>query len=585
MKQSAWLWILAVVITLGSALYQRLTGPSYPVSGSVPLHGQSVRYKLDRSHGGDTDHQVRINTDNPDISGRLSWKRHKTRDEWVTIPMIYDDGVLTGSLPHQPPAGKLDYLVELKSGNDLALLPPEGGTVIRFRGEVPDLVLVLHVIGMFAAMLFSTRTGLEFFSPEPRLRTLSFWTVAILGLGGLFLGPVVQKYAFDAYWTGWPFGHDLTDNKTIVAFLAWLVATVALFKSQKPERWTLGAAIITFIIFLIPHSMLGSELDYEALDQKSETSSSSSETKRKTVAQDITTFSIVARDPETGELGVAVASRFFAVGAVVPWAKADVGAVATQSFANTSFGWRGLAMMEEGKDPGDVLKILLDSDTDRNRRQVGVVSASGSSVTYTGSECLSWAGGRHGPNYAIQGNILAGEGVVTAMESTFVHTPGTLSERLYRALVAGERNGGDSRGKQSAALLVVRKNAGYGGYTDRAIDIRVDDHAEPFLELGRLLTLAQVNDAWNQGWTLFMDRRYHEALPAQERAARLAPQNPEVLYDLAVIRLAAGKVDDALEALTSAIRLNPKLRSQARADGDLAGLRSREGFMELTRPD
>jgi uncharacterized Ntn-hydrolase superfamily protein len=578
-------WLIAIGITVSSALYQRGTGPTYPVSGSVALHGRTVHYRLDRSHGGDTDHEVRVTTESREITGRLSWKRHKTADEWTTMTMTSENGELVGTLPHQPPAGKLDYVVELMAGNDLALLPPEGGTVIRFKGDVPLFVLIPHVISMFAAMLLSTRAGLEYFSPEPRLRALTGWTLGTLAIGGLILGPVVQKYAFGAYWTGWPFGQDLTDNKTLVAALAWLVAAVALFKSRAPQRWALGAAFVTFVVFLIPHSVLGSELDYEAMDQDARSAPSSSGTVRHDAPSDIATFSIVARDSVNGELGVAVASRFFAVGSVVPWARADVGAVATQSFANTSFGWLGLDLLSEGKDPEDALRNLLDADNDRNRRQVGIVSAAGASVTYTGSECLAWAGGRSGPNYAIQGNILAGEGVVSAMESTFVHTGGTLADRLYQALVAGDRNGGDSRGKQSAAMLVVKKGAGYGGYTDRAIDIRVDDHADPFVELGRLLRLAQVNYAWNQGWTLFMDRQYQPALLAQERAAQLAPDNPEVWYDLAVIRLAAGRMDDALSALEAALRMNPKLRTQARADGDLSRLRTLQRFIDLTRPE
>ena len=253
------------------------------------------------------------------------------------------------------------------------------------------------------------------------------------------------------------------------------------------------------------------------------------------------TFSIVARDPNTGELGIAVASRFFAVGSVVPWAKADVGAVATQSFANTTFGWRGLELLEKGLTPDETVEILVRGDDDPERRQFGIVAADGKSATYTGKDCLAWAGGRNGPNYAIQGNILAGQAVVDAMEDVFLQTEGTLAERLYAALLAGEEKGGDARGKQSAAMLVVKKAAGYGGYTDRAIDIRVDDHPEPFQELGRLLNFAQMNYAWNEAWTLFTQKKYAEALPPMERTARLAPENAEVYYDLAVIRLAAGK--------------------------------------------
>jgi uncharacterized Ntn-hydrolase superfamily protein len=297
----------------------------------------------------------------------------------------------------------------------------------------------------------------------------------------------------------------------------------------------------------------------------------------------VSTFSIAARDPETGELGVAVASRFFAVGNVVPWAKADVGAVATQSFANTTFGWRGLELLEKGATASEALQILLRDDSDRDRRQVGIVSAKGESATYTGKGCLAWAGGRSGPNYAIQGNILAGEAVVTEMEKAFLETNGTLADRLYAALVAGDAQGGDARGRQSAAMIVVKEGAGYGGFTDRAIDIRVDDHPEPFKELGRLLIYAQMNYAWNEGWTAFTKKRYDEALTHQERAARLAPDNPEVLYDLAVIRLAAGKKVEALESLRKAVTLNPNLKKQASVDDDLVGLRGEPQFEKLLR--
>ncbi len=295
----------------------------------------------------------------------------------------------------------------------------------------------------------------------------------------------------------------------------------------------------------------------------------------------VATFSIVARDSATGEMGVAVASRFFAVGSVVPWAKADVGAVATQSFANTSFGWRGLDLLERGASPDEALAILLKNDDDPDRRQVGIVSNSGKSVTYTGKNCIPWAGGRSGPNYACQGNILAGEAVVVAMEKAFLETRGTLADRMYAALVAGDSKGGDSRGKQSAAMLVVKKNAGYGGFTDRAIDIRVDDNPEPFKELGRLLDYAQMNYAWNEGWTLFTQKKYADALPKIERAASLAPENPEVLYDLAVIRLAAGKHAESLRALEKALTLNPKLRKQAAGDTDLERLRADPAFQKI----
>jgi uncharacterized Ntn-hydrolase superfamily protein len=295
----------------------------------------------------------------------------------------------------------------------------------------------------------------------------------------------------------------------------------------------------------------------------------------------IATFSLVARDSTTGELGVAVASRFFAVGAVVPWAKAGVGAVATQSYANTTYGWRGLDLLEQGLTPGEAINMLTRNDDNPEQRQVGIVAADGNSATYTGSKCLDWAGGRQGRDYAIQGNILAGEAVVAAMEKTFLETKGTLADRLYAALLAGEANGGDSRGKQSAAMLVVREGAGYGGYTDRAIDIRVDDSPEPFKELRRLLTMAQMNYAWNDAWTLFTQKKYAEALAPMERAASLAPDYGEVHYDLACIRLAAGDEPGALAAIKKALKLNPKLANQASKDTDLAGLRGDKEFEKL----
>jgi uncharacterized Ntn-hydrolase superfamily protein len=297
----------------------------------------------------------------------------------------------------------------------------------------------------------------------------------------------------------------------------------------------------------------------------------------------VNTFSIAARDETTGELGVAVASRFFAVGHVVPWAKAGVGAAATQSFMNTSFGWRGLELLEKGLTPEETVNVLLRSDENSAQRQLGIVAADGKSATYTGKNCLAWAGGRSGPNYAIQGNILAGEAVVTAMEKAFLETGGTLAERMYAALLAGDKNGGDSRGKQSAALLVVKAGAGYGGFTDRAIDIRVDDHPEPFKELGRLLDLGQMNYAWNEAWTFFTKKKFAEALPRMETAAKMKSANAEVFYDLAVIRLAANNELMALDALEKAIALNEKLKKQAQVDGDLNALHGNPSFERLVK--
>ena len=200
----------------------------------------------------------------------------------------------------------------------------------------------------------------------------------------------------------------------------------------------------------------------------------------------LSTFSIVAVDLATGELGVAVASKFLAVGAVVPWARAGVGAVATQSYANVSYGPTGLELMAAGHSAGETLARLLADDPERELRQVGIVDARGGTATFTGSACHAWAGGRTGPGYAVQGNILTGPEVVDAMAHAFETTDGPLAVRLLAALAAGDAAGGDRRGKQSAALLVVKERGGYGGYTDRFIDLRVDDHVEPVAELQRL---------------------------------------------------------------------------------------------------
>ena len=201
------------------------------------------------------------------------------------------------------------------------------------------------------------------------------------------------------------------------------------------------------------------------------------------------TFSIVACDIEEHIWGVAVASKFPAVGAVVPWAQAEAGAVATQSFANTSFGPRGLALMGTGLSAQETLARLLEDDPDKELRQVGLVDAKGGSATFSGGSCFAWAGGVTGRGYAIQGNILASGKVVPTMERAFLKAKGNLPSRLHAALLAGDRAGGDKRGRQSAAIYVVKPKGGYGGYLDRWLDYRVDDHEDPVSRLGELLEM------------------------------------------------------------------------------------------------
>lgn len=203
----------------------------------------------------------------------------------------------------------------------------------------------------------------------------------------------------------------------------------------------------------------------------------------------LATFSIVACDLKAGAWGVAVASKFPAVGAVVPWARARAGAVATQALANTTYGPKGLELMAGGLSAEKTLEKLLARDKEREQRQVGLVDAKGRSATFTGKACMEWAGGASGPGYAIQGNILAAATVVSEMEHRFREKRGSLPERLLAALEAGNRAGGDRRGRQSAALLVVKRKAGYGGHNDRWIDYRVDDHLNPIPRLTELLEL------------------------------------------------------------------------------------------------
>ncbi len=202
-----------------------------------------------------------------------------------------------------------------------------------------------------------------------------------------------------------------------------------------------------------------------------------------------TTFSIVAADPARQQWGVAVHSKFPGVGAIVPWAVAGVGAIATQADANVRYGPEGLRRLSAGASAPDIVTQLTAEDPDRDHRQFAVVDQSGRSAAYTGSKCLPWAGHVVGPRYACQGNCLYGEPVVRAMARSFENTPGDLPERLLAALQSGQREGGDRRGMQSAALLIVMPHAGYGGGNDRWIDVRVDDHPSPIEELIRVFRL------------------------------------------------------------------------------------------------
>jgi uncharacterized Ntn-hydrolase superfamily protein len=316
------------------------------------------------------------------------------------------------------------------------------------------------------------------------------------------------------------------------------------------------------------------------------------------------TFSIVARDSITGELGVAVQSRAFSVGAAVPWAEAGAGAVASQASTNESFGPRGLVLLTAGLDAGEAIAQLLHHDTDREHRQLAIVDATGRSAAHTGAACLDWAGHREGPGYSCQGNILAGAEVVAAMARAYETAEGELGLRLLAALEAGQEAGGDRRGQQSAALLVVRPSEQHPEYRTRYTDLRVEDHPEPIRELRRVYeiheggdllrahlryadeyeargdtaraanereqvgrTLARVLERGADDANLLNSLAWHtalaeihldEALAAAERAVELEPENFEILDTLAEVHFRRGEIREAVAVGERALALDPE---------------------------
>ncbi|MFI8687987.1 DUF1028 domain-containing protein [Rossellomorea sp. NPDC077527] len=245
------------------------------------------------------------------------------------------------------------------------------------------------------------------------------------------------------------------------------------------------------------------------------------------------TYSIVGYDPEEKEWGIAVQSKFLGVGSVVPFAKAGVGAVATQSYANTSYGPHALQVMSEGKTAEEALDIITKDDPERPLRQVGLIDAGGNAATFTGEGCYNWAGGQTGKHFAAQGNILVDRNTVKAMAETFEATTGSLAERLLHALDAGQEAGGDSRGMQSAALVVVKENGGYGGFSDRYIDLRVDDHASPIKELKRIYQLHQLyfkeSDA---GRVVLLEGDIHDQVESELTRLGYAKENQSLYQNL-----------------------------------------------------
>jgi len=260
-----WLiWIFAFIFTVLIAGYQRRTGPSYPMDVKKEIGQKIIKAELIRTYDGQDDAKVILKIADTSIRGEVQFRRFKSYDNWTTAPMVRKGDSLIASLPHQDIAGKVMYHITLFKGNEQVLLN-EDPAVLRYKGHVPMYILIPHILIIFLAMLFSTITGLEAITKGKNTYLYTWITIITLVIGGLILGPIVQKFSFDVYWAGWPFGHDLTDNKSVVAFLFWVIALIVQYKNREKKFWTILASTVLLIVFLIPHSMLGSEIDYTKL--------------------------------------------------------------------------------------------------------------------------------------------------------------------------------------------------------------------------------------------------------------------------------------------------------------------------------
>jgi hypothetical protein len=258
------IWLLAFVVTAASAFYQRRTGPTYPVEGEVTVAGTPVKFSLPRSAETTGDAEVSVAAPSQDVAGRLLYKRFKTEDPWSEAAMTRQSDRLTGYLPRQPESGKLAYRVVLLSGGRDVSLTGDEPIILRFKGHVPLAILLGHVLVMFTAMLLSTRAGLAALDRSADPRVYRNWTVVLLFVGGFIFGPLVQKLAFGTWWTGVPNGWDLTDNKTLIAIVFWVIALIAGRGGRRARLWTVAAAVLMLVVFMIPHSLFGSELRYPA---------------------------------------------------------------------------------------------------------------------------------------------------------------------------------------------------------------------------------------------------------------------------------------------------------------------------------
>ncbi|MGB9853032.1 MAG: hypothetical protein ACPLPX_09260 [Candidatus Kapaibacteriota bacterium] len=256
-------WILSLLIMLALAVYQRTTGPTYPKSGSFKIENNVIKYKLIRSWGENSDAYVKIVVPNQNITGFLKFRRHPSYDDWSTKDLLRRNDTLIAVIPQQPPAGKIMYQIFLNDGKGNEYrVPSDEPVIIRFKGSVPDFVLIPHIFFMFFSMVFGIRAFFESIFLKKDVYKISLWTFILLFIGGAILGPIVQHYAFGVFWSGWPFGHDLTDNKTLVSLIFWAVAIWRLRKNPTDYKWPIIASIVMIAVYLIPHSVLGSEIDY-----------------------------------------------------------------------------------------------------------------------------------------------------------------------------------------------------------------------------------------------------------------------------------------------------------------------------------
>lgn len=281
-------WLLAIIITLGAAYYQRVTGPTYPKKAKFKLIEEEYEMKLPRSAESGKKCRIILFTENRPLVGKVVYKRFNVDEPYDTIPMhwymegrldepvkqvlhrifggrpleYYPHEALVGELPKQPPAGKLQYYFLFKENDKTMTIAQDNPVVVRYKGKVPSWILILHVVFIFIAMLTSTLTGILALMKHRKFRFYMWFTLVLVLIGGLVFGPIVQKFAFGAYWTGVPFGWDLTDNKLLIGFLAWLAAALLNIKRNR-MRYAFAAALVMLVVFSIPHSMYGSELDYK----------------------------------------------------------------------------------------------------------------------------------------------------------------------------------------------------------------------------------------------------------------------------------------------------------------------------------